>query len=219
MPLAAGTKVAHATMMLALHGIRWRSDDVWSRRLLGALLAFGALNAFAGGYYGMTGAPGVPVEWLAGGPFTSYVVPGLILFVVVGGTLANAAVAVFSRGSDGPWAAYLAGAVALGWLAVPVAIIGFPLGFDLPMDRPARTPIAQPSLTAGTVSKLVEQVLQVDGYGAPGSSGSPIFDRSGRVIGVLFGGERASQGRLIYGVPVSRVRQLLGASGELSITN
>jgi len=95
------------------------------RILLAALLAFGALNAFAGGYYGMSGAPGIPVEWLAGSPFTSYIVPGLILFVVVGGTLLNAAVAVFGRSSDGPWAAYLAGAIVLGWIAVQVAIIGF----------------------------------------------------------------------------------------------
>ena len=95
------------------------------RILLGALLAFGALDAFAGGYYGMSGAPGIPIEWLDGSPFTSYVVPGLILFVVVGGTLLNAAVAVFGRSSDGPWAAYLAGAVVLGWIAVQVAIIGF----------------------------------------------------------------------------------------------
>jgi S1-C subfamily serine protease len=91
-----------------------------------------------------------------------------------------------------------------------VAIIGYPLGFDLPMDHVVNTPVAEPTLTAGTVSKVVERVLQVDGYGAPGSSGSPIFDRDGRVVGVLYGGERATQGRLIYGVPVRRVRQLLG---------
>jgi S1-C subfamily serine protease len=96
----------------------------------------------------------------------------------------------------------------------PVAILGYPLGFDLPMDRVANTPVAEPSLTAGTVSKVVEQVLQVDGYGAPGSSGSPIFDRAGRVIGVLYGGERASQGRLIYAVPVTRVQALLREAGS-----
>ena len=96
----------------------------------------------------------------------------------------------------------------------PVAIIGYPLGFDLPMDRVANAPIAEPTLTAGTVSKAIEQVLQVDGYGAPGSSGSPIFDRSGQVIGVLFGGERASQGRLIYAVPVRRLRTLLREVGS-----
>jgi S1-C subfamily serine protease len=97
----------------------------------------------------------------------------------------------------------------------PVAIIGYPLGFDLPMDRVASATIAEPSLTAGTVSKAIEDVLQVDGYGAPGSSGSPIFDQAGRVTGVLYGGERASQGRLIYAVPVKRLRALLREVGSL----
>jgi hypothetical protein len=95
------------------------------RILLGTLLAFAALNAFAGGYYGMSGAPGIPPEWLAGSPFSTYVVPGLILFVVVGGVLLNAAVAVFSGSTDGRAASYLAGAVVLGWLAVQLAIIGY----------------------------------------------------------------------------------------------
>ena len=65
------------------------------RTLLGALFAFGALNAFAGGYYGLSGAEGVPREWLAGSPFSDYVVPSLVLFVVVGGALALAAIMVF----------------------------------------------------------------------------------------------------------------------------
>ena len=39
---------------------------MWNRYLLGALLAFGALNAFADGYYGLSGVPGVPLDWLAG---------------------------------------------------------------------------------------------------------------------------------------------------------
>ena len=91
----------------------------------------------------------------------------------------------------------------------PVAILGYPLGFDLPMDRIANRPIAEPSLTAGTVSRTISHMLQVDGYGAPGSSGSPVFNHAGRVIGVLYGGEKASQGRLIYAVPVARLRALL----------
>ncbi len=33
---------------------------MWIRMLLGVLLAFGALNAFAGGYYGLSGAERVP---------------------------------------------------------------------------------------------------------------------------------------------------------------
>ena len=39
------------------------------RSLLIGLLTFGALNAFAGGYYGLAGAKGVPIEWLRGQPF------------------------------------------------------------------------------------------------------------------------------------------------------
>ena len=54
---------------------------------LGNLLAVGALNALAGGYYGLTGALGVPTEWLEGSPFADYVVPSLILLVVVSGSL------------------------------------------------------------------------------------------------------------------------------------
>src|SRR5690242_15281521 len=45
------------------------------RYLLGALLAFGALNAFGGGYYGLSGADGIPTEWLQGSPFSDYLVP------------------------------------------------------------------------------------------------------------------------------------------------
>jgi hypothetical protein len=56
------------------------------RYVLGSLLAFGALNAFAGGYYGMSGAEDVPKEWLEGSPFDDYFIPGLVLFVVVGGS-------------------------------------------------------------------------------------------------------------------------------------
>lgn len=95
----------------------------------------------------------------------------------------------------------------------PVAIIGYPLGFDLPMDRVGTAPIAAPTLTAGTVSKVLSSLVQVDGYGAPGSSGSPIFDRDGRVVAVLYGGERESQGKIIYSVPANFVIDFLGKLG------
>jgi len=91
----------------------------------------------------------------------------------------------------------------------PVAIIGYPLGEDLPMERRGQSAIADPTLTVGTVSKVLPDVMQVDGYGAPGSSGSPIFGRDGRVVGVLYGGERESQGRIVYAVPAGRVAEYL----------
>ncbi|HEV8398763.1 MAG TPA: trypsin-like peptidase domain-containing protein [Gemmatimonadales bacterium] len=83
----------------------------------------------------------------------------------------------------------------------PIAIIGYPLGFDLPMEAHGQFPIAEPTLTVGTVSKALTAVVQVDGFGAPGSSGSPIFDREGRVIAVLYGGQTESQGKIIFAVP------------------
>ena len=95
------------------------------RYLLGGLLAFGALNAFAGGYYGLSGAAGVPIEWLAGTPFSDYTIPSLILFVVVGGSLLVATVAVFARARIARAAALAAGAILLVWIAVQVAMIGY----------------------------------------------------------------------------------------------
>jgi len=96
-----------------------------SRYGLGGLLAFGALNAFAGGWYGLTGAEGVPTQWLEGSPFRSYFVPSLILLTVVGGSLLIAAIAVFGRLRGGRLAAIGAGAILLGWLTAQVAIIGY----------------------------------------------------------------------------------------------
>jgi hypothetical protein len=91
--------------------------------LLGGLL-FIALNAFASGCYAMAGAAG-PDQWLAGSPFTDYRVPGLILFVVVGGAFLIACVTVLGRDPRARPVAYAAAAVVLAWLAAQIAIIGY----------------------------------------------------------------------------------------------
>jgi hypothetical protein len=98
---------------------------MWIRYLLGALLTFGAINAFAGGYYGLSGAPGVPLEWLAGSPFKDYFIPSLILFVVVGGAFSSAAIAVFAQWHLARVSALFAGIVVLLWIGVQLAIIGY----------------------------------------------------------------------------------------------
>jgi S1-C subfamily serine protease len=91
----------------------------------------------------------------------------------------------------------------------PVAVIGFPLGTDLPMRAQGERNLVRTTLTAGTVSKALQDLLQIDGYGAPGASGSPIFDASGALLGVLYGGEPGSNGRIVYAVPVPYVTALL----------
>jgi hypothetical protein len=95
------------------------------RYILGVLLVLGALNAFAGGCYGLAGAKGIPTEWLRGSPFRDYFVPSLVLLVIVGGTFLVAGVAVFARWRHDRLLALAAGGIVSSWLAVQVAIIGY----------------------------------------------------------------------------------------------
>lgn len=94
-------------------------------------------------------------------------------------------------------------------VGAPVAIIGYPLGTQLPMPRGRTNFIAAPSLTAGIVSRTLPDRLQLQGFGAEGASGSPIFDASGAVIGVLFGGEQQSENRILYAVPGRELREFV----------
>ena len=111
---------AHRGASRPLHG---RTATL--RRVLGALLAFGALCAFDGGFYGLTGAKGVPTQWLQGSPFQDYIIPSLILVAVVGGTLLLAAVAVFARWPRARPLALLAALILLAFLAVQLSILGY----------------------------------------------------------------------------------------------
>lgn len=95
----------------------------------------------------------------------------------------------------------------------PVATIGFPFGTELPMRAAGEDNVIRATLTAGTVSKVLPDLLQIDGYGAQGASGSPVFDRDGRLIGVLSAGEPGTDGRIVYLVPVASVTSLLGRLG------
>jgi S1-C subfamily serine protease len=91
----------------------------------------------------------------------------------------------------------------------PAAVLGFPLGLDLDGGRDWSSLGVAATLTLGTVSRLTPNLIQLDSYSAQGASGSPIFDRRGSVIGVLYGGQSGSNGRIIYGVPIRFVHELL----------
>jgi S1-C subfamily serine protease len=86
-----------------------------------------------------------------------------------------------------------------------IASLGFPLGSDTPMDGL----VAKTTLTPGTVSKSIPDVVQIDSYATHGSSGSPIFDGRGEVIGVIYAGPREAAGRIVYAVPAAKIRALL----------
>lgn len=113
----------------------------------------------------------------------------------------------------------------------PVVVLSYPGSFDSILGRLAR-PLAEETLresgedpvklaealsrrrlvrplaTQGHLSNLTQEVLTFEAGSASGSSGSPIFNKAGRVIGVNRGTLRKSGG-LNVGIPVRHVRELL----------
>ncbi len=99
----------------------------------------------------------------------------------------------------------------------PVATIGYPHAVDTPMAGTGLDVRARTTTTAGTVSKRLSDVLQIDSYAGKGSSGSPVFDVRGNVVGVIYGGEAESQGRIVYAVPAERLAAFLTSAGAASV--
>jgi pSer/pThr/pTyr-binding forkhead associated (FHA) protein/S1-C subfamily serine protease len=91
----------------------------------------------------------------------------------------------------------------------PVVMIGFPLGLDMDMGGDWQTVGVSTSLNIGDISKALSTRLLITGFGAQGMSGSPVFDKTGTVIGVVFGGQRDSEGRVVLAVPARYVQQIL----------
>lgn len=102
---------------------------------------------------------------------------------------------------------------ALARVGAPVASIGYPLAVDTPMEGSGLHVTARTTTSAGFVSKRLDDVIQIDSYAGKGSSGSPLFDVQGQVVGVIYGGAADSGGRIVYAVPAQRVAEFLGADG------
>ncbi len=91
-------------------------------------------------------------------------------------------------------------------VGAPVAILGYPLGTGTAgMQGSLNTLRPSASLSVGTIGKLVPETLQLDAFAAQGSSGSPVFDQRGFVVGVIYGGVDESGGRIVYAVPAARL--------------
>jgi hypothetical protein len=98
----------------------------WARPLLLVLLYFGALSALGGAALGVfANGAGVPLEYLQGTPFTSYLIPALILGVVVGGTQGVGAISVQRQFPHRHIAATVAGFGMIIWIFVELAITGY----------------------------------------------------------------------------------------------
>ena len=100
------------------------SLTVWGR-ILFALLLLNAFGAIAGGIAVMRDAMPFPDVWLQGTPFHSYFLPGLILFLAVGGSHFAAACAIFRRHPLAQRAAMFSGLVLTGWMIGELSLIGF----------------------------------------------------------------------------------------------
>ena len=93
------------------------------RRLLSVLLGFVALTAIPGGVALALGLDPMPPEWLVGTPFSGYLIPGLLLASVVGGSAGLALVAVIRDRETARALAAFSGCVLMGWIGVEVAIL------------------------------------------------------------------------------------------------
>jgi hypothetical protein len=93
-------------------------------RILALLVVFGALSALIGSMLAIAAnGGGIPREYLAHSPFSSFFVPGLILGVVVGGTQLAAAIALLAKRD---WALPLSAIAGFGmliWIFVELAMI------------------------------------------------------------------------------------------------
>lgn len=111
-------------------GIGHRAAGLLAGRTPRALLItadlFVGLTGFGGGVAVATGVDPFPAEWLAGTPFRSYLVPGVVLAGTVGGSALAAALLMLVRSALGPRASVVAGAVLAGWIVGEVLILHQP---------------------------------------------------------------------------------------------
>jgi hypothetical protein len=98
------------------------------RIVLIVLTIFLALSAFAGGIQLIEGAYAPPANLLAGSPFDSYVIPGLALGLIVGGSALFAAVFLIRKSRFALLASVAAGLIIMFFEFVEVLVIGSPAG-------------------------------------------------------------------------------------------
>lgn len=101
------------------------SNDRWARVGLIILDAFVAVTAIGGGLALVAGleASRFPIDWLTGTPFDGYVLPGLILAAIVGGSAAIATVATILRDPGDAPLSIAAAVILVGWIVGEILLL------------------------------------------------------------------------------------------------
>lgn len=92
-------------------------------------ILFQGLSGLAGGI-GLVADPtgrslGIPLDWLQGSPFDSYLIPGLVLLLALGVYPLAVAYAMWKRRPWSRLAALLVGLMLLIWIAVEILVVGY----------------------------------------------------------------------------------------------
>jgi len=101
----------------------------------------------------------------------------------------------------------------------PAALIGFPRGTLLAFDPSG---FVRTTMFAGVIAKSTSEWIQFAGSTDAGSSGSPVFDAEGAVIGVHYGayalpGGESSPVPLGFAIPIGRARRWLPAEARAEL--
>ncbi len=101
----------------------------------------------------------------------------------------------------------------------PVQALGFPFGRTLDIGRDTLDSVVpEITTTAGTISALrannagERRFLQIDGNVNPGSSGGPIVNRDGFVVGVVVARLRDA-GNIAFAIPINQAKSFIESRG------
>lgn len=87
---------------------------------------FVALTAIGGGIALATGLDPLPREWLVGTPFETFLLPGLLLAVLVGGSAAIATFGMLTNPPAGAMLSVVAGGLLMAWIVVEILLLNQP---------------------------------------------------------------------------------------------
>lgn len=144
----------------------------WPRWLVVVLLAFVGVGAVGAGY-GFVSDPdgssvGIPVEWLDSTPFSSFAVPGGILFAL-GLVWLFAAVREARRARDAWFWAGLSGGAMIVWIVVQIMMMGYTRH---PLQTALQTIVLAIGLVTGVVAFVQMRATRGERVAREGGAGA-----------------------------------------------